>query len=241
MAKMTLEDLVTQLRAAFRDELRAVVLYGSAAVSAGEQVPKKSDYNVLVLVDSLGADRLAGASAAARAWADAGNPPPLTLTVEEWRGSADIFPMEYADVLQRHRVLHGELPTDVRVDPVHLRLELEHEAMGTLLQLRRGALAAGNDGRAQLELLEASASTVMVIFRALLRLRGETPALDNAALVDQVAAVARLDSAPFQRVVQHRRGEITLRSKEAAPVLAAYLDGMQRLVRYLDRFKGEPR
>ena len=236
MAKMTLDDLVTQLRAAFRDELRAVVLYGSAA--AGEHVPKKSDTNVLVLVDSLSADRLAGAAAAARAWADAGNPAPLTLTVDEWRGSSDIFPMEYADVLERHKVLHGALPTDIRVDPAHLRLELEHEAMGTLLQLRRGALAAGNDGRAQLELLESSASTMMVIFRAVLRLRNEKPPLDNAALVDQVAAAAGMDSAPFQRVVRHKRGEMALRNSDAGPVLAAYLEGMQRLVKYLDQFRG---
>src|SRR5258707_8543144 len=28
-------------------------------------------------------------------------------TVDEWRHSADVFPMEYADILERHRVLHG--------------------------------------------------------------------------------------------------------------------------------------
>jgi predicted nucleotidyltransferase len=95
MATMTLEQLVTQLRAAYGDELRAVVLYGSAA--AGEHIPKRSDYNVLVIVESLGLDRLRAAAAVARAWGESGNPPPLTLTVNEWRGSADIFPMEYAD------------------------------------------------------------------------------------------------------------------------------------------------
>src|SRR5437867_4037558 len=170
MAKMTLDDLVSQLRAAFGPELRAVALYGSAA--AGEHHPKKSDYNVLVLVDSLPANKLAAASAAVKAWSDDGNPPPLTLTIDEWHGSADIFPMEYADILDRHRVLFGDLQTDVRVNPSHLRLQLEHEAMATLLQLRRGALAAGNDAKAQLALLEGSSSTVMVVFRAVLRLQG---------------------------------------------------------------------
>ena len=164
MAKMSLDELVSQLRAAFGPELHAVVLYGSAA--AGEHLPKKSDYNVLVLVETLDASRLQAASAAIKAWSDAGNPPPLTLTTQEWRGSADIFAMEYADVLERHKVLFGNFSTDVRVDPSHLRLQLEHEAMGTLLQLRRGALAAGNDSRTQLSLLEESASTVMVLFRA---------------------------------------------------------------------------
>jgi len=236
MAKMTLEELVSQMRAAFGTELRAVVLYGSAA--AGEHHPKKSDYNVLVLVQALPAERLVAASAAVKAWVDAGNPAPLILTIDEWHGSADIFPIEYADVLDRHRVLFGDLQTDVRVNPAHLRLQLEHEAMGTLLQLRRGALAAGNDAKAQLALLEGSISTVMVVFRALLRLRSEDPPRDYVELSKKVAATASLDAGSFVSVVWHKRGEAPIRTADVAQVLAGYLSGMQQLVHYLDRFAG---
>lgn len=236
MAKMTLDELVAQLRAAFGTELHAVVLYGSAA--AGEHLPKKSDYNVLVLVDSLDANRLVAASATIKAWSDAGNPAPLTLTMREWEGSADIFSMEYADILERHKVLFGNFNTSVRVDPAHLRLQLEHEAMGTLLQLRRGALAAGNDAKAQLALLEGSASTVMVVFRAALRLRGEVPPTDNVELITKVGAVSGMDAAPFARVVRHKRGESVIKSPDVAGTLAGYLSGMQQLVRYLDQFSG---
>lgn len=236
MAKMTLDELVSQLRAAFGPELRAVVLYGSAA--AGEHHPKKSDYNVLVLVEAFSADRLVAASAAVKAWSDAGNPPPLTLTVDEWHGSADIFPIEYSDILDGHRVLFGDFLTDVRVNPSHLRLQLEHEAMGTLLQLRRGVLAAGNDAKAQLALLEGSSSTVMVVFRAVLRLHGEAPPHDNVELSKKVASAAGTDPAPFVQVVWHKRGETTIRPQDVARVLATYLSGMQQLVHYLDRYTG---
>ena len=236
MAKMTLDDLTAQVSAAFGSGLQALVLYGSAAGS--NHVPKKSDYNVLVLVDSLDAARLIPAAAAIKAWKDAGNPPPLMLTVQEWRGSADIFPMEYADILERHKVLAGELPTDVRVDPQHLRLELEHEAMGTLLQLRRASLAAWGDNGAIIELLEGVSSTVMVIFRALLRLKGDAPPPDHVALATQVASVVRMDAQPFVRVLQHKKGEQKISGKEAQSVLSGYLSGMQELVRYLDQFTG---
>lgn len=232
MARMTLDDLVTQLRGAFGNELRAVVLYGSAA--SGDHVARKSDFNVLVLVDALSADRLQSASATAKAWNEAGNPAPLILTTAEWNGSADIFPMEYADILAANKVLHGALPSDITVDDAHLRLELEHEAMGTLLQLRRGLLASGNDAREQLALLEASASTVMAIFRALLRLNRATPARDNAELAQQVASTAGLDAAPFVRVVRHKRGEAPIRAGDAPAILSAYLAGMQRLVSHLN-------
>lgn len=236
MAKMTLDELVSQLRAAFGAELKAVVLYGSAA--AGEHLPKKSDYNVLVLVDSLEANRLLAASAAAKAWNDAGNPAPLMLTTLEWENHADVFPMEYADVLERNKTLFGALPTNVTVDKEHLRLQLEHEAMGTLLQLRRAALAAGNNGKEQLLLLEGVSSTVMVIFRAVLRLAGQAPPTDNVVLAHQVGELTGSDAAAITRVIRHKRGEAPIKASEAGGVLASYLGGMQSVVRYLDQKAG---
>src|SRR5678810_119420 len=131
---MTLEELVAQLQKVYGAQLRSVVLYGSAA--AGEHIPKRSDYNVLVVVDELTMQHMRAGAAVARAWGEDGNPPPLTLTQSEWRGSADIFPMEYADILERHRVLFGDPPFDgISVDRKDLRLQLEQEAMGKVIKL----------------------------------------------------------------------------------------------------------
>ena len=236
MARMTLDELVKQLRAAYGSALRSIVLYGSSAGGAAGN--KKQDHNVLVIVDSLDASRLRAASAASRAWVDAGNHAPLTLTHDEWRGSADIFPMEYADILDRHRLLHGEPPFDgVRVDPRDLRLQVEQEAMGKLLRLRQGLLAAGNDQDRELELLSESLSQVLVVFRAFLRLHGAPPSKDNAHVVEAVSQRAGFDASPFIKVVQHVRGNAALKPAEAGEVLAGYLRGMERLVSYLDQFQ----
>ena len=235
MATMTLDELVTQLRAAYGAHLSAVVLYGSAA--AGEHIPRKSDYNVLVLLDRVEPTALASASSVAQAWNNAGNPPPMTMTVTEWRRSSDVFPMEYADILDRHRVLHGAAPFDgLSLSNDHLRLQLEQQVLGKLLQLRQGALLAGTDGKRQLELITASLSTMLVLFRAVLRLHGETPEGDNVVLAEHVAALAGLDSAPFVRAVRHVRGESTLAGRDAGDVLAGYLTGIERLNGYLDRY-----
>jgi hypothetical protein len=235
MAKMTLEDLVGQLRAAYGGDLRSVVLYGSAA--AGEHIAKRSDYNVLVVVDSLSLEKLGAAAAVARAWLEVGNPAPMTLTTREWRGSADVFAMEYADIFERHKILHGESPFDgIRVDLGDLRLQLEHEAMSNLLRLRQAILAAGGEGRRQVELLEASLSTIMVIFRAVVRLHGAVPATDNVELSRTVAEYAGFDAAPFETVVRHVRSEQRIGAADAGKVLGGYLTGMEKLVDHLDRF-----
>ena len=236
MAKMTLDDLVAQLRAAYGPALRAVVLYGSAA--GGEHHAKHSDHNVLVLVKALTLDAMRSAGAAARAWAAVGNPAPLTLTEAEWRSSVDVFAMEHADILARHRILYaadGYSPFDaVKVAAADLRQQLEYEAMGTLLRLRGGIFAVGDDEKKRTALLAASASQVLVIFRALLRLLGEQPAADNDEVCRVVAARAGFDAEPFTNVVSHRRGTRGLAGAAVAETLTGYHAGLERLVAYID-------
>jgi hypothetical protein len=216
------------------------VLYGSAAgedrAGSGDGGSPRGGYNTLVVVDTLGMRELRAVAATTRAWGEAGNPPPLTLTTAEWRSSADVFPMEYADVLERHRVLHGDLPTDgIRVDPTELRTEVEQQALGKLLQLRQGVLVAGGDAKRQLELLEVSLSTLMVIFRGVSRLRGEAPAAGYEALARSTGAAAGFDPAPFVRVVRHVRGEERLPPAAAEGILSQYLAAMEALVAHVDR------
>ncbi len=233
MATMTLDDLVAQLRAAYGADLSTVVLYGSAA--AGEHIPKQSDYNVLLLLERVEPRALAAASAVARAWNEAGNPPPMTMTVEEWRESSDIFPMEYADILERHRVLYGTSPFDgIMVLRENLRLQLEQQVMGKLLQLRQGALLAGTEGRRQVDLISASLSTMMVLFRSVLRLHGERPPGDNAALAQRVATLAGFDATPFLRAIRHVRSETRMTGDDVGELLAGYIGGIERLRTYLD-------
>lgn len=238
MARMTLEQLVTQLQAAFGAGLRSVVLYGSAAT--GEAV-KQSDQNVLVLVDALDLSRLEAAGAVVRAWGDAGNPPPFTLTLDEWRRSADVFPIEYSDILEGHRVLFGDPPFEgIRILPGDLRWQLELEAMGKLLHLRQGVLAAAGEGKRQLELLAASKSAMLVLFRAALRLHGRTPPRDAIAVARETAELSAFNPAPFERVIRHVRKEAPIRPAEAGGVLAEYVRGVELLVAHLDQYDSEP-
>ncbi|MEI6740629.1 MAG: hypothetical protein WCK74_09990 [Gemmatimonadaceae bacterium] len=230
---MSVEELVAQLQAALGSSLVGVVLYGSAAVNA--QVAGHSDLNVLVIAETLPVEQLRILGQTARAWGEAGQAPPLMLTRREWEGSADVFPMEYADILERHRVLAGTLPLEgIAVQAADLRLQVEQEALGKLLRLRRAITAAGTDVARQRELLKGSSSAFQVILRSLLRLLGEQPPADAAAMLARIAERTGLTMAPFLRVQQVVRGEAV--SDTEVPVLvAAYLDGADALSRYIDQ------
>ncbi|MEX2180865.1 MAG: hypothetical protein WD771_02405 [Gemmatimonadaceae bacterium] len=233
MAKMTLDGLTAQLTQAFGDALTAVVLYGSAARS--ERVESRSDHNVLVVVRALTPAALRAAAAAASAWGDAGNLPPLVMTEAEWRSSRDVFAMEHADIEARHQLLWGALPAPAGpVDATHLRHQLEFEALGKLLAFRQGILACAGDSKRELELLTASRSAVLVLLRTLLRVHGE-PATDSAEeVVRRAAALAGFDPAPFLDVIGHARGTTPIAKARADAVLEAYHAGLKRLVAHVD-------
>ena len=237
MAKtMTLEALTERLKQVQGEQLIAVVLYGSAA--RGERVEQRSDFNVLVIVRSLTPEALRATAATAQEWTGSGNPPPLILTAAEWKSSGDVFAMEVADILDRHRVLFGALPAEpASVAAADLRHQLEFEAMGKLLALRQGILAAGADPARELALLAASKSAVMVLFRTLLRVHGDPGAHGVEDAVRRAAGYAGFDAAPFLEVVAHVQGKPLIPAARADEVLAAYHAGLERFVAHVDSLK----
>lgn len=236
MAKMNLDDLVSQLRAAYGDALSAVVLYGSAA--GGEHHEKRSDMNILVIAKTLRVSAMRAAGAVARAWAETGHPPPLTLTEAEWRSSVDVFAMEHADILHRHKILysapHFDLKYGVTVSPRDLRLQLEYEALGMLLRFRGRVLTSDHDSARRLETLVSGTTQVLVLFRAIVRLRDDVPPADNEELCRLTASHAGFDPSPFIAVLGHWRGGKGLDAANLDSVLEGYHTGLEQVVAYLD-------
>ena len=233
MAQMTLEELVRQLTLVHGAGLRCVALYGSTV--RGEQIARTPNLNVLVLVDTIDMEHLKREASVARAWREAGHPPPLTLTMTEWRTSSDIFPMEYADILAHYRVLHGALPAErPTVRREDLRLQLEHETLSKLFRLRHAVLSSGGEQRALLEMIESSASSIMALLRATLRLAGEEPPAESAAALDRVQVVTGINTATFRRVLGHSRGDAKVKEADATSLSANYLASMAELVAWVD-------
>ena len=231
---MSLDDLVEGLRNVYGDSLRTVALYGSAA--AGETAPGHSDINVLVIVDSIPLSRLRAEGDAIREWVRAGNRPPFTLTSAEWRASADIFPMEYSDILERHRVLHGEpLPGGMVVRDEDLRLELEREAVGKLIHLRLGRRHAGGEPELEGGLMLAAFSTFTAICRGVLRLHGSSVSPDDGEVLRSAARIAGFDPTSVLRVLEHRRGTRLMERDEVAGIMNGYVAAAERIAQFVDQ------
>lgn len=225
--------LVAELGGAYGAALRSVVLYGSAA--RGDFQPGVSDLNVLVLLDDAEPASLRRGSGPAQRWVKEGNPPPLLFGAEEWRRSADVFPIEIADIRDAHVVLHGEDPVGgVRIEPRHLRLQCERELKGKQVQLRESYLLLCDQPEPLGKVMQRSLSTFLVLFRTVLRLAGEDPSHDPEETIRRTAARVGFEAAPLLEILRARRAGTPLRPAADAAEVVGYLEAVARTVDFVD-------
>ena len=229
-----LMELTGALTKALGDNLVTLALYGSTA--RGYHVHGRSDLNTLVILKDARGVALAPARDAIRDWVNKGEPAPLIFSEAEWRDSADVFAIEIEDMRDAHKILAGKNPFDaIKTTHADLRAQLERELTGKLLQLRARHAATGGNGKALTQLLEQSAGSFFVLFRALMRLEGKKPAADPTTLVQDVVNAAKLDQGPFNWVVGRlsgAKGANTLSADD--PLAARYVDAIERLAKYVN-------
>lgn len=223
-----------EMEAAYGADLASVVLYGSAA--RGEYRPGVSDLNVLVLLREVSPAALRRGTEAARAWVAEGNPPPLMMSVQEWRRSADVWAIELADMRDAHVAVAGADPFQgVAIRLEDLRMQCERELKGKQIQLRERYLLFAGEPAELGELLVRSFSTFLVLFRTVLRLSGEGGARDAESVVREVARRVGFDPAPLLEIHRARAGGQKLKPAADSPVVVGYLDAVSRVVDHVDR------
>ncbi len=233
MGKMTPESLTEEIRKVCGERLRSVVLYGSAA--AGDSL-KTSDYNVLLVLDAVKADDLMALAPVCSRWGKEGNHAPLMFARERLLRAADVFPVEFSDIKQTHRILYGEDPFAVmEIDSAMLRLGLERELRSKLLLLHENFLASGGGRRETERLMASSISAFLTLLKAALRLYGEVP---PAKKLDSLPALGRhmkLDEEAFRMVWALKEG----RGSGVDPVdlFRRYLAAVQAVTDVVDRWE----
>jgi hypothetical protein len=225
-------DLVGRLNGQLKSQLLSVVLYGSAAMEDWEE--NTSDINVLCVVDKLSSTELAKCEPVFQWWRGLGHPSPLLLTADEIRTSTDCFAMEFHDMRDHRRVLHGtDLIGDLAIDWCFYRAEVEHELRAKLIRLRQKAAELFSTPPRLLKLLGDSVSTFCVLGRHALVLSGSQPKYKKAEII------AALEG-PLGRPLRGAAEILSLRSGkspaevDATMLFESYLSEMEALVRFVD-------
>jgi predicted nucleotidyltransferase len=229
-----LDELVQKLKAAAADNLKAVILYGSAATE--EFHSKHSDLNILCVLDRADAAHLEALHSPVEWWIRRGQRPPLVFTLEELRRSADIFTIELLDMKSHHRILYGENVLEGISVPLHYHsIQVERELRTDWLRLRQAILAAPKKPKVYLQLMVSSFSAFAALFRHALIALGEAPAETKREAIDRIAQFAGADPAGFHTILEVREGKLKERDIDAEKTLNRYFAFVEAVTDKFDR------
>lgn len=231
---MTPDTLTQKLKETLGTTLRSVLLYGSAA--AGDHAGKHSDYNILVVTSEMSLQTLQALAPIASQWDREGNPAPLLFTAERLQQSADVFPIELLDMKECHKILFGEdvlASIDVQTD--NLRLEIEHELRGKLIQLRQQfLLTKGKSGRVKTLMID-SLGTFLVLFRAALRLFQEDIPATKMDALHALSTHIEFDATVFEQLDAMKRQKGT-NDIDEIQLFGNYLKTIESVVDAVDAY-----
>ncbi len=227
------ERFVDEAREALGENLRSVILYGSAA--RGEFSLGRSDVNLLVLLGDAGPEALSRIAPVVRRAMERGLWP-VVLSWDELMRSSDVFPIEHLDLKQARQVLYGADPAEeVEVKDEDLRRQLEFEARAKLIRLRQAYMRDFDRPRALLDLAARSFPSFVVLFKTALKLVGREVPSSRAEVISAVSEALSLDREGLTWALKAHSGEA--KKAEAKEWFPRYLKAVEQFVRFLDQWR----
>ena len=229
-----LSELVSRLKSAALENLKAVVLYDSAVT--GEFMKEHSDLNVLCVVERAGSAELERLHPVAEWWTRQGNPSPLVFTFDELERSADIFAIEMTDMKSHHRMLFGADFFEGLDVPLQLhRLQVERELRTCWVRLRQGILAAPQKKKFHFGLMRESVATFCALFRHALIALGQPAPHSKREAVNGIASLVGTDPSGFNTILDFREGKRKESEIDIEAALQTYLEFVEVVTNEVDR------
>ena len=228
-----LSELVKRLQEAYGSDLVSVILYGSGAVT--DHHTKYSDLNILCVLQQVGLTELRKGEKAVQWWIKQKQPAPLLFSVEEVGCYDEVFPIEFLDIQQNHRVLYGGDPiATMQVDKTNHRRQVEHELSSKLLRLRQRYLCIHPKDKDVVRLMVDSIASFATLTRHALIVAGVAAPAAKREIFDAAASRFPLDATPFHTVLKIREGSEKLSGEQVHSLFASYLEQITRLEEVLD-------
>jgi len=229
-----IQEFVEQMRGAAGKNLLAVILYGSAA--AGDYVPEHSDVNLLCVLGETSFASLEALAPAIAWWAKQKHHPPLLMSAEEVRRSADVFSIEFMDMRRHYCVWWGEDILKTLEIPMRLhRAQVEYELREKTILLRQRLLMSSVNTDAKWELLLRSLSAFGTLFRHALMVLGDTGTGSKREATAALAGKLGIDASVFQELLDIRDQKKDRKSAHVDSMFARYLKLVQEVTATVDK------
>lgn len=236
-----IDEVGRALARALGEAALCIAVYGSAA--GDEFSARHSDVNLVIVLREVTFEdlRLIGATLTREAPDDLLFATPLVVAPQFLRDARDSFPIELADMAERHRILQGDdLLADLRVGRAHVREEAEREARSKLLHLRALVMHRPPEGEMR-RALSGLVSTIALIERALLGFGRGPSAVKGAALFAEIEDRQGIRLKTLARLHAMREGTESWPEGDALDdLIRTTLRDVEALVAWVDAHAHDP-
>ena len=222
------------VKGVFGDQLEGLILYGSAV--RGEFMPGRSNLNLLLVVTGYDAAMLKRYEPVHKRWSKEGIIIPLFLTDQEIRTSSALFPLEFLEIQEHHRVLGGRDPfVGFHVDVSRVADAVMQGLAGHVLRLRQRFAEIGGANDAVMILLPLAVTSTVPLLRGIQRMRGWPVLTQSDAVIKDVADRLQIDLQGLLDALMLKRGIISPGPSEVPRVFDRYLKATTMLSEALQR------
>ena len=235
--KEIFQEIIDDYKEVFGDDLRGIILYGSAT---GESyIPKKSDINFMILLSEEGIDHLDLAFKTVTKWRKRKVAIPLFLTQKYVETSLDVYPIEYLNFQRNHILVFGsDILKDLTFNPDFVRLQCEREIKGKLLLLRGAFLDTSGRKIALKEVIGQSLPAFVAIFEALLYLQGRERPSEKHEIIRSACELFDLDAVLFEKLMDIKEQKLKPNEATLNALFKVYLSEVRKLSNLVDALGG---
>ncbi len=216
------------------NNLITAAVYGSAVT--GDYSEKRSDINLILVCEDVDLSTLKKSLKLVAKGIRERIAAPLFFTRRYIETSADVFPIEFLEIKENHLVLYGEdILAGIIVDLKNLRHQCEEQIKGKLVRIRQAYLEVGLKKKGVEALLKRSLSSLMPVFKSVIRLRGESPPRRKEDILSKLAEVFSLDAEVFLTIWNDKRNDEIIGGEEPESYLNRYLLQLEALAEAVDK------
>ncbi len=226
-----LDNFIEELKTKLGDNLVSVIAFGSKA----NVEDAKNNLNLMIVTNTLNAENLYEISKPVKKWVKAKNPVPVIMNKEEWYSSFDVYAIEYSDIKDNYRIIYGEdLVPSIPVNKYFLRLQCESELKSLLLKYKNNFLLNIKSDKEMKKVLDHVIKTLLVIFRAVLRLHDRSVPYRAVDIIEFTA-----DYLSFNKIVMSKLAKVKYENddytkQELIFIEAELLKDIQNMLKQVD-------
>lgn len=224
-----LRAYVNEVQAAYGERLISVILYGSAV--RGDFLSGRSNLNILLVVSSCDVDALRQYNSLHKRWGKEQIVIPLFMAEDDVRSTASVFPLEFLEIQECHRLLWGRDPfVGAQVGVERLAGETLASLRSNLLRVRQRFVEGGATEEAATILLPLSITALLPALRGVQRASARPVPSRPEPLFTELEITLGCDCSGLSDAFLLKRGQISPGQKEVPRLLERYLECLEQVV-----------